>query len=97
MLDFEDYKSSMEQKLKELFVDKDGIEKDKYIKCKESDLKKQWLQDQKIDDQGRDAGYISESDAKMMVPEKPKAGRLYGVVKDHKSLSEGSKIPKLRE
>ena len=32
-----------------------------------------------------------------MVPEEPKAGRLYGLVKDHKGVEPGSKIPKLRE
>ena len=32
-----------------------------------------------------------------MIPEKPKAGRLYELVKDHKFVVEGEKIPKLRE
>ena len=32
-----------------------------------------------------------------MIPEKPKAGRLYGLAKDHKPVVEGKKIPKLRE
>ena len=48
-------------------------------------------------DQGRAAGYISEADANLMVPDKPTPGRLYGLVKDHKPPVSGSNIPPLRE
>ena len=72
LLDFEDYKSAMEEKLQEKFVTKDGIKLDKYVRCKESDLKQQWLKVKKAVEQGRAAGFITDSDAKIMVPDNPK-------------------------
>ena len=42
-------------------------------------------------------GFMTDSDAAVMVPEKPKPGRLYGLVKDHKPVNPVSGIPPLRE
>ena len=97
IMDFEEYKEGMEEKLDEKFVDRDGAVKNKYVKCTEKQLKKQWQEVKTAVEYGRSRGFISEEDAKVMVPELPKAGRLYGLVKDHKPVPAGRKIPKLRE
>ena len=97
VLDFEDYKTAMDDKLQEKFLDINGEEKLKYVKTTEKDLKSQWTAVKTIVDEGVRAGYIGDEDATTMVPEKPKPGRLYGVVKDHKRVVEGSNIPPLRE
>ena len=74
-----------------------GLGLNKYVKCSEKRLEKQWKEVKAVVEHGRLKGFISDVDAKVMVPEKPKAGRLYGLVKDHKPFSVGSSIPKLRE
>ena len=87
----------MDEKMKEKFVDKDGNEKDKYVRCSEKEMKDQWEEIKKAVELGVKEGFIHPEDAAVMVPEKPKAGRLYGLVKDHKPVMPGSNIPKLRE
>jgi hypothetical protein len=86
-LDFGDYKEEMEKKLDEKYVDDEGVERAKYVKSSDKELKKEWKQVQQIVEQGRVGGYISEGDAKLMVPEQAKAGRLYGLVKSAKSVT----------
>ena len=97
IMDFDDYKEGMDIKLKEKFTDRGGEEKDKYVKCSEKQLRTQWQEIKKAVTKGRTEGIISDDDANLMVPEKPKPGRLYGLVKDHKPLAPDSNIPKLRE
>ena len=79
-MDFDDYKADMDKKLKEKFIDSDGEVKDKYIKSSEKELKSQWLEIRKAVERGRSEGFISDDDASMMVPDKPKPGRLYGLL-----------------
>ena len=93
IMDFDDYKAGMDLKLKEKFTDSDGELKDKYIKTSEKELRAQWLEIRKAVEKGRSEGFISNEDAKIMVPDKPKPGRLYGLAKDHKPLAPGSTIP----
>ena len=97
ILDFDDYKEAMEEKLCEKFADNDGVKRPKYVKSTDKKLKKEWQQVQQVVEEGRSNGYISEGDAKLMVREKAKAGRLSGLVKDHKGVKPGSNIPPLRE
>ena len=85
-MDFEDYKPAMDEKLKETFVDDSGEQKPKYVGCRDKDLKNQWERIKKMVEEGKQHGYISEGDAKLMIPEKPIPGRLYGLVKDHKPV-----------
>ena len=63
----------------------------------DKELKKDWQQMHQIVEQGKLNGYISEGDAKLIVPEKAKAGRLYCLVKAHKRVNPGSNIPPLSE
>ena len=42
LMDFGDYKASMDTKMEESFVDIDGVEKKKYVKTSEKYLKIQW-------------------------------------------------------
>ena len=83
--------------MEEVFIDREGQEKPKYLKVSEKDLKRQWQEVLRVVEVGRKIEFISEEDANIMSPEKPKPGRLYGLVKDHKPLEPGSSIPKLRE
>ena len=75
----------MDTKLVEKYEDRVGVEREKYVKCSEKDLKNQWQQVRKAVEFGKEAGYISQ----------PKPGRLYGLVKDHKGVIPGNKIPPL--
>ena len=84
ILDFDDYKAGMDAKLKEKFVDRDGEERDKYVRCSDKQLRTQWQEIKKAVTKGRSEGIISDEDANIMIPENPKPGRLYGLVKDHK-------------
>ena len=80
MLDFDDYKDAMDKKLQEKFLATD------------KDLKTKWNVVKDIVKEGVREGCINEEDASVMVPECSKAGRLYGMVKDHKNVLEGSNI-----
>ena len=86
-MDFEDYKLAMDS----------GEQKAKYVRCADKELKNQWDRIKKVVEEGQQQGFISESDAKVMIPEKPVPGRLYGLAKDHKPVPPGSNIPKLRD
>ena len=97
ILDFDDYKAGMDAKLKEKFVDRDGEERDKYVRCSDKQLRTQWQEIKKAVTKGRSEGIISDEDANIMIPENPKPGRLYGLVKDHKPIDPNTNIPKLRE
>ena len=55
--------------MKETFVDGDGVEKNKYVKCSERQLEKQWKEVKAVVEHGRLKGFISDGDAKVMVPE----------------------------
>ena len=92
MLDFDDYKDAMDKKLEEKFLDSTDEEKLKYVKATDKDLKTQWIAVKDVVKEGVREGYINEEDASVMVPECSKAGRLYGMVKDHKNVLEGSNI-----
>ena len=96
-MDFDDYKEGMDEKLKEKFVGPDGVERDKYVKIVEKELKAQWKEVKEVVELGVSRGYITPEDGAIMVPDKPCAGRLYGNVKDHKPVPPGKNIPKLRE
>ena len=67
LLDFEDYKEEMDQKLKEKFIDTSGEEKAKYIRCTEKELRNQWKEINLAVEEGRNSGYISPEDAKLMI------------------------------
>ena len=97
IMDFDDYKEGMDEKLKERFVGPDGVERDKYVRIDEKELKAQWKEVKEVVELGVSRGYITPEDGAVMVPEKPCAGRLYGNVKDHKAVPPGKNIPKLRE
>ena len=61
-------------------------------------MKNQWNIVNEAVEGGRQKGFISDNGAKVMVPEKPSAGRLYGLAKDHKPfLAPNTNIPKLRD
>ena len=62
-------------------------------------LRHHWSKIKDAVDVGKQAGYISVGDAAAMVPEEPKPGRFYGLVKNHvdkESWPDGSVIPPLR-
>ena len=47
--------------------------------------------------EGEQCGFISTPDSTLMVPDEPRPGRLYGLVKDYKPVSPETGIPLLRE
>ena len=97
ILKYDSYVSAMKEKLNEVFIETDGREKPKYCRVVEADLKRSWTMTRDLVREGMECGYISEKDAKLMVPDSPKAGRLYGLVKDHKPCNPVTGIPPLRE
>ena len=56
----------------------------------------QYLKIKKFLDESAENDIISKKDAKNLLPQEPAAGRLYGLVKNHKKIEEGEKIPPLR-
>ena len=55
-----------------------------------------YLQIKRFLDQSAEEGIITTTDAKNLLPEQPTPGRFYGLVKNHKEIQEGEKIPPLR-
>ena len=47
--------------------------------------------------EGEQCGYISPAGVALMVPEEPRPGRLYSLVKDHKPVDPETGMPPLRE
>ena len=86
----------MNSKLQEKYIDSQGLWKPKYIQVDEKVLKEHWNIIKQLVIEGSIKGYISEQDAKLMITEEPRCGRLYGLVKDHKPVDETG-IPPLRE
>ena len=97
VLDYTAYVQAMELKLAETFVDSIGNQKAKYEKVTVQDLETSLSRVKDIVMEGLVCGFMTDSDAAVMVPEKPKPGRLYGLVKDHKPVNPVSGIPPLRE
>ena len=63
-MDFEDYKAAMDEKLKEKFVDAAGVERDKYERCDERELKRQLEEIKRAVQMGEREGYIHPEDAR---------------------------------
>ena len=97
ILDFDSYVETMRAKLKDTFVGKDGEVMQKYSRVDSKDLQTSWTRVRDIVKEGQQCGYIYDANAAMMVPDSPKPGRLYGLVKDHKPVDPNSGIPPLRE
>ena len=97
VLPFKAYKESMDSKLRETFVASDGTVKPKYLKASQKDLQAQHKQIKALVKEGVERGFINPEDAEVMVPGEPTAGRLYGLVKDHKPVNPDTGIPPLRE
>ena len=93
VLDYDSYVQAMEAKLSETFMTKSGAIKPKYERVGKQDLEKGWQMVKEIVQEGAQCGYISEGDAALMVPESPKPGRLYGLVKDHKPVNADTGLP----
>ena len=97
IIDCDKYVNTMETKLTETFCDTDGELKPKYVPSDEDALKASLDLVKSLVTEGCQLGYISESDAKIMVPAELRPGRLYGLVKDHKPADPVTGIPPLRE
>ena len=100
VLNFNDYVECCEKMLYAKFIDEKGVEKPYYRTNLPKDvLKHHWATIKDKVSEGQSANYISESDAIAMIPDEPRAGRFYGLVKNHVSEDawpDGSKIPPLR-
>ena len=96
-MNYDDYVDAMQTKLKETFTNSAGIVMPKYEEVNSSHLNQNWQLVNEIVIEGEQCGYISRADANLMVPESPRPGRLYGLVKDHKPVAPGKKISPLRE
>ena len=97
VLNYNSYVDAMKSKLLETFHDKNGIERPKYERVDKPALKRNWQIVKELVSEGRECGYITESDAPLMLPAEPKPGRLYGLVKDHKPANPVTGLPPLRE
>ena len=97
ILPFDAYVKVMGDKLTQTYVAPDGTTKPKYVKVTKKDLKLQHQRIEKLVEKGVDKGFICPEDAALMVPPEPAAGRLYGLVKDHKPVNPETGIPPLRE
>ena len=97
VLDYEPCINVMRNKLSETYVDKQDNHVPKYIEVKEDSLMRDWLIVGDLVKEGVREGYVDETDAVLMVPEKPTPGKLYALVKDHKIEEKESGLPPLRE
>ena len=95
-----DYIKQCESMLYATYTDEQGKVQTYYrTNVPKAVLKHQWAKIKDTVEIGRQDGFISESDAMNMIPEEPKPGRFYGLVKNHVDKSawnEGSTIPPLR-
>ena len=96
ILPTEDYIESLIKQLEDSYVDEQG-ETHHYYQPVEPFLLtthhsaiKDFLDGAAID------GVITEADVALLLDEEPKASRLYGLVKNHKPIKQGQKIPDLR-
>jgi hypothetical protein len=96
IMPFEGYDESMKEKLKEVYLE-NGVEKPKYVASSKARLAKEYKELKRMIWEGVDSGFISEKDGLAAMPEEPTAGRLYGLLKDHKPVRPETGLPPLRE
>jgi hypothetical protein len=96
VLPFPAYDKAMRETLSETFVNDEGEEKPKYPSTSPAKLKEEFRAINKILKEGFEKGFFSEKDWEAARPEEPKAGRLYGLPKDHKPVCKQTGIPPLR-
>ena len=96
VMPFESYDISIKEKLQETFLE-GGVEKPKYPPSSQAKLKKEHKALTAMIREGVTKGFIGEKDAAAAMPDKPTAGRLYGLPKDHKPVRPETGLPPLRE
>ena len=67
-----------------------------YQKIQENEVANHFEMVKNVVETGLKQEYYDKRVAKALVPKEPKAGKLYGLVKDHKEIPYSSKIPPLR-
>jgi len=95
-----DYIKSLDNLLNDTYLDKHNVSHPLYEgDVSHETLKLHWQMIKEVVEKGVRLGYIHKKDVPFLYPESPKAGRLYGLVKDHSSKdkwSKSGKIPPLR-
>ena len=95
MLPFEGYDAAMKTILAEKF-EEEGEEKPTYPPSSQAKVKKDYNAIVKLLKEGCEKGFFSEKDLAAAIPERPRAGKLYGLPKDHKPIQETTGIPPIR-
>ena len=96
ILPTEDYIDSLMAQLEDSYVDKQGQTHQYYQPVEPFLLTTHHTAIKDFLDGAVNDGVITQSDAALLLDEEPKAGRLYGLVKNHKPIKPGNKIPDLR-
>ena len=92
----DDYVNNILEMLEASLVDSKGVENRCYELINATNIEEQHDQIKHIVKFGLDKGFYDKRVADALIPKEPKCGRLYGLLKDHKTIPEGKQIPPMR-
>ena len=87
-----EYIDEAKRQLEDTLEDENGETQYYYKKSKETEVKKQFKEVEKIIKEGVDKGYITKEQGDKLLPEKPQASKLYLQPKVHKNMIEFLKV-----
>ena len=92
----EDYVKDLKDLLAATIEDDNGVQKSCYEKIDMSLISKHHIEIKRFVKLGLQEGLYDKRIADALVPKEPSCGRLYGLLKDHKPLINGNRIPPIR-